>query len=170
MGKNRLWFHVGSVSFPLTFVFHGLCYYNHQKEADIGMPTCMLSSFSRVWLFATSWTVSLEAPLSMGFSRQEYQSGLPCPPPGDLPDPGIELMSLLSLHWQVGSLPLVPSGKLNWFYVCCFISCNFTDFIYSKSSLVESLEFPINKVMSLENRYNFTSFFLIWMLFISFPV
>ena len=45
---------------------------------------------SRVRLFATLWTVACQAPLSMGFSRQEYWSGLPFPSPGDLPDPGIE--------------------------------------------------------------------------------
>ena len=50
----------------------------------------MLSHFSHVWLFVTPWTVAHQAPLSMGFSRQEYVSGLPCPPPGDLPDPGIK--------------------------------------------------------------------------------
>ena len=44
----------------------------------------------------TLWTVACQAPLSMGFSRQEYQSGLPCCPPGDLPDPGLELASLRS--------------------------------------------------------------------------
>ena len=44
----------------------------------------------------TPWTVACQAPLSMGFSRQEYWSGLPCPPPGDLPDPGIEPSSLMS--------------------------------------------------------------------------
>ena len=49
--------------------------------------------FSRVLLFATPWTVARQAPLSMGFSRQEYWSGLPSPIPGDLPDPGIELKS-----------------------------------------------------------------------------
>ena len=54
------------------------------------------------------WTVAHQAPLSMGFSRQEYWSGLPFPPPGDLPDPGIEPMSLSLLNWQKGSLPLVP--------------------------------------------------------------
>ena len=43
-----------------------------------------------VWVFATPWTVTCQAPLSMGFSRQEYWSGLPCPSPGDLPDPGIK--------------------------------------------------------------------------------
>ena len=46
--------------------------------------------------FATPWTVAHQTPLSMGFSRQEYWSGLPCPPPGDLPNPGIEPMSLMS--------------------------------------------------------------------------
>ena len=58
--------------------------------------TCVLSRFSCVRLFATPWTVACQAPLSMGFSRQEYWSGLPCPPPGDLPNPGIELTSLAS--------------------------------------------------------------------------
>ena len=50
----------------------------------------MLHHFSCVQLFATPWIIALQAPLSMGFSQQEYWSGLPCPPPGDLPDPGIE--------------------------------------------------------------------------------
>ena len=50
----------------------------------------MLSHFNHVSLCATLWTVALQAPLSVGFSRQEYRSGLPCPTPGDLPDPGIE--------------------------------------------------------------------------------
>ena len=47
-------------------------------------------SLSRVRLFATPWTVAHQAPPSMEFTRQEYWSGLPFPPPGDLPDPGIE--------------------------------------------------------------------------------
>ena len=49
-----------------------------------------VKSLSRVRLFANPWTVAYQAPLSMGFSRQEYWSGLPFPSPGDLPDPGIE--------------------------------------------------------------------------------
>ena len=53
-------------------------------------PKWKWKSFSRIWLFATPWTVACQAPLSMGFSRQEYLSGLPCPPPGDLPNPGIK--------------------------------------------------------------------------------
>ena len=58
---------------------------------------CMPRHLSRVLFFATLWTVSCQAPLSMGFSWQEYWSGLPCPPPGDLPDPGIEPASFKSL-------------------------------------------------------------------------
>ena len=45
------------------------------------MPVCMLSRFSRVRLFSTLWTVAFQAPLSVGFSRQEYWSGFLCPPP-----------------------------------------------------------------------------------------
>ena len=54
------------------------------------MCVCMLSHFSHVQLFATPWTVAHQAPWSMGFSRQEYWSGLAFPPSGDLPDAGIE--------------------------------------------------------------------------------
>ena len=53
-------------------------------------------SFSRVRLFATPWTVARLAPLSMGFSRQEYWCGLPCPPPGALPNLGIKLICSIS--------------------------------------------------------------------------
>ena len=59
-----------------------------------------------VQLFTTLWTVDHQAPLSMGLSRQEYWSGLPCPPPEDLPDPEIKPMALVSLHWQADFLPL----------------------------------------------------------------
>ena len=55
---------------------------------------CSFSHFSHVWLFSTIRTVACQAPLSMGFSRQEYWNGLPCPPPGDLPDQGIKPMSI----------------------------------------------------------------------------
>ena len=68
----------------------------------------VLICFSHVRLCATLWTVACQAPLFMGFSRQEYWSGLPCSSPGDLPDPGIELNLLRLLPWHVGSLPLVP--------------------------------------------------------------
>ena len=63
---------------------------------------------SRVQLFPTPWTVACQAPLSMGFFRQEYRSGLPCPPPGALPTPGIEPRSPAL---QVDSLLSEPPGK-----------------------------------------------------------
>ena len=56
----------------------------------------MLSCFSYVQLFVTLWTIAQQDPLSKGFSRQEYWSGFPCPPPGDFPDPGIQPVSLAS--------------------------------------------------------------------------
>ena len=61
---------------------------------------------------ATPWTVAHQAPLYMGFPRQEYWSGLPFPPSGDLPDPGIEPMSPVCPAMQADSLLLKPSGKL----------------------------------------------------------
>ena len=56
-----------------------------------------LSHFSYVWLFVTLWTIAVQAPLSMEFSRQECWSGLSCPPLGYLPDAGIKPVSLTSL-------------------------------------------------------------------------
>ena len=75
----------------------------------------MLSRFSGFQFFAALWTVALQAPLSMGFSRQEYWSGLPFPPPGDLPDPGIEPVSLMppalaDRFFFFFFLPLAPPG------------------------------------------------------------
>ena len=64
-----------------------------------------VQSLSRVQLFATLWTVAHQAPLFMEFSREKYWSGLPYPPPGDLPNPGIEPRSPIL---QADSL---PSGK-----------------------------------------------------------
>ena len=68
-----------------------------------------VKSLSRAQLFATLWTVAYQAPLSMGFSRQEYWSGLPFPSPGDLPDPGIEPRSTTL---QADALTSEPPGKL----------------------------------------------------------
>ena len=82
----------------------------------------MLSPFSCVRLFATLWTLACQVPLSMGFSRQEYCSGLPCPPPLDLPDPGIEPESLCLPHWQTGSSPLAPLTQHACFIWGCPLS------------------------------------------------
>ena len=64
--------------------------------------------------FATLRTVARQAPLSMGFFRQEYWNGLPCPLPGDLPDPGIKPASPVSLALQADSLPLNHWGSHQW--------------------------------------------------------
>ena len=64
--------------------------------ASVGPVTWVLSHFSRVRLCATPWTAACQASLSMGFSRQGYWSGMPFPPPGDLPDPRIEPASLVA--------------------------------------------------------------------------
>ena len=71
---------------------------------------CILSCFSCVQLHAILWAAACQAP-SMRFPRQEPWSGLPCPPPRDLPDSGIKPVSQVYLHWQVGFLSLVPPGK-----------------------------------------------------------
>ena len=81
------------------------------KEEAVFAPWCCASCFSRVQLFATLWAVAFQASGSMGFSRQEYWSGLPFSPPGDLPNLGIEPLSLTSPALAAGSLPLVPPGK-----------------------------------------------------------
>ena len=79
---------------------------------------CVLSRFSHVWLFVTLWTVVHQASQSMGFSWQEYWSGLPFPPPGDLPDPEIE--STFS-ELQADSLPLSHHLFIHpSFYFCFF--------------------------------------------------
>ena len=63
-------------------VWH-VIYVTERKKVKVKLLSCL-------WLFATLWTVAHQAPPSMGFSRQEYWSGLPFPSPGDLPNPGIE--------------------------------------------------------------------------------
>ena len=84
----------------------GICFFSQEQEqhththrhthTSLSDFVLVISCFSHVQLFATLWTVAHQALLSMGFSRQGYWSGLPFPPPGDLPDPGIEPVSLAS--------------------------------------------------------------------------
>ena len=74
----------------------------------VGSDLLKVKFLSRVWLFATPWTVDYQAPLSMGFSGQGYWSGLPFPSPGDLPNPGIKPRSPTL---QADALPSEPPGK-----------------------------------------------------------
>ena len=71
----------------------------------------------------TLWTVARQAPLSMGFSRQEYWSGLPFPPSEDLPDPGIEPASLMSPALACGFLPLSTNTYMHLAYPCAESPC-----------------------------------------------
>ena len=88
-----------------------------QQMDGLRCGVCLLSHFGQVRLFETLWTVAHEAPLSMGFSRQEYWTGLSCPPPGDLPDPGIEPASPAAPAMQADSLPLSHLGSLKMWYI-----------------------------------------------------
>ena len=97
---------------PRPPLYHRL---RSQKAADVthtlvprGLCVC---TFSCVQLFAISWTVARQAPLAMGFPRQEYWHGLPFPTPGDLADPGLNPRLPCLLCWQSDSLPLCYLGK-----------------------------------------------------------
>ena len=72
------------------------------RDYCVFVVVIVLSRFSHVRLFVTLWTIPHQVPLSMGFSRQEYGSGLPCPSPGDLPNPGIKL------------IPFMPPALAGW--------------------------------------------------------
>ena len=78
----------------------------------------MLSCFSHIWVFAIPWTIACQAPLSMGFSRQKYWSGLPCPPPSHFPDPGIEPEFLVSPTLAGKFFTTAPSGKTMMRFKC----------------------------------------------------
>ena len=76
------------------------------------MKYCVPNRFSHVQLCVTLWTVARQALLSMEFSWQEYWDVFPCPPPRDLPHPGIKPMPPASPALQADTLPAEPSGKL----------------------------------------------------------
>ena len=93
-----------------------------QLESVIITYIYMLSQFSHVPLFATLWVVACQAPLSVGFSRQEHWTVLPFPSPGDLPDPGIEPASLMSPALAGRFFATSATGKpLNFMYIHLFI-------------------------------------------------
>ena len=99
----------GTCSCSVHTYWIGLNYYSLLGWSEVKL-------LSRVRLFATPWTVAYEAPLSIEFSRQEYWSGLPYPPPRDLPDPGIKPRSPAL---QADALPSEPPGKplLGWMVI-----------------------------------------------------
>ena len=91
-----------------------------------------MKSLSRVRLFAAPWTVAHQAPLSVGFSRQEYWSGLPFLSPGNLPDPGMEPMSPALAGWFFTTEP--PGNPYNaahvYYYEDKFLQRHLTDYLY----------------------------------------
>ena len=117
---------------------------------------CLLSHFSRVQLSTTLRTVACQAPLSMGCSRQKYWSGLPCPPPEDLPDSGIKPTSLCLLHWQVGSLE--PPGKPRSVQVYSISSLQLLLFPTCFPSQPPNKDKHLQCTSSLEPRTRFSSF------------
>ena len=82
-------------------------------DAAVSMEGQQCVSAGGVFIFATPWTIAHQAPLSVGFSRRGYWSWLPFPSPGDLPDPGIEPMSLASPAWAGRFFTAEPPEKLN---------------------------------------------------------
>ena len=93
----------------------GIGYSIHNPKDKLNCPFLAsvprMNSFGHVGLLAILCTIVRQAPLSMGFSRQEYCSGWPRSPSGDLPDPGVEPESLRLLRYLLGSLPLVPLSQ-----------------------------------------------------------
>ena len=94
---------------------------------------------SRVQLFATPWTVARQVPLSMGFPRQEFWSGLPIPPPEDLPNPGIKLASLVSLPLAAGFFTAGTTWEIKW-KLPSFIQLFLTPWIVARQAIL-SMEF-----------------------------
>ena len=107
----------------------------------------VLSRLSSVQLFVTTWTVPHQALLSVGFSRQEYWSGLPCPPPRDLPDPGITPTSLTSLALAEGLFTTIATAWVKH--------------ISNPFPAVSALSFPDLFFSAFEFRIDFLSWGLI---------
>ena len=105
----------------------------------------MLSHFSHIWLCMNLWTLAHQAPLSIGFSRQEYWSGLPCPSPGDLPDPGIEPMTLR---------PPALAGR--YFTTSATWEAQRTCILYSKCSLLHQEHVTYSCVQEHVNQEHVT--------------
>ena len=122
----------------------GLCLFMYNvgfsRSLDMKREELVVQSLIHVQLFVTPWTVAHQAPLSMGFPSHEYWNGLPFPPPGDLPDPGIKPRSPAL---QADSLPSEPPGKLNSIHnspLVCLQWCgpNHGRYLIASTSLIPS--------------------------------
>ena len=100
----------------------------------------MLSRFSFVLLFVALWTIVCKGPLSMGFSRQEYWSGLLFPPPGDLPNPGIKLVSLVSYVSCIGKQAFYHLCHLGTQSLMRVLFLNHFNFLFCKTSKQRNIQ------------------------------
>ena len=113
--------------------------HNHQPQWLSHLPSpekVFLSAHSVMSDSVTPWTIARQAPLFLGFSRQEYWSGLPFPSPGDVPDWGIEPESPA---WAGGFFTTEPPGKPKYFHtICTFTCCGIGDELMSSDQLIVS--------------------------------
>ena len=120
ISKDRRWWRYQNVLLDQT---KGLFYLFLSLSMPILFIFVVVSLLSHIWLFATPWTVAHQPPLSMGISRQDYWSGLPCPPPGDLPNPGFKptppalQVDSLPLSHQRSPILLIPGAI--WDHAIC---------------------------------------------------
>ena len=124
--------------------------------ADSGCA-CVPHCFNRVWLSATPWTVAHQAPLSVGFSRREHWSGLPWPPPGNLPNPGMKPTSLMSPALAGRFFTTRPPGKLSWGCCCSVVQSLSHGWLFvtpwtegCQASLSFTISQSLLKLMSIE--------------------
>ena len=105
------------------YVFVRACVLWGRQYLGVCVCVCVcVKSFQLCLTLCDPTDCTHQAPLSLGFSRQEYWSGLPCPPPGDLPDQGSNPYLLHLLHWQAGSSALAPPGKPSLWCISFLIS------------------------------------------------
>ena len=130
---------------------HGILHVFVYMWMDVCLYVCVCC-LSYVWLFVTG---AHQAPLSMGFSRQEYWSGLPSPPPRDLPDPGIELTPLMSLALAGGSFTTSTTWEAQCVCVCvCVCVCityNTTRFVKERDSSLTIFEFSAHRIVAISH-------------------
>ena len=122
---------------------HRVYFQGNADQGTVQLDWHSKELLGRVRLFATPQTVARQAPLSMGFSRQEYWSGLPCPSPGDLPDPGrcsknFSASLLPAAGPQRGRDPLAPSGADTYHLTARFCTSPFLS-SRSRSSIFTTL-------------------------------
>ena len=143
-----------------------------QLEAVIIIYIYMLSHFSRVPLFATLRIVARQAPLSIGFSRQEYLSGLPFPSPGNIPDPGIQPESLMSPTLAGGFFTTFATWEAAqlYIYTYTYIFIYLSPLLYRHLCMTFSLILRKDKYAHFTDEYIWASLFLLFLQAFSRPI